>query len=151
MSRVTFQEFYNEIVASGVCCGCGSCVVVCPINALTYVQDSEIPALVSRCTDCGVCFKACPRYQMPEEEIEKTIFSRNRGHEEVIGIQQKILATRSMDRDVLNVCQDGGLVSSLLIWGIENQKIDGAIVAAYDRNTLLSTPILINSRSKVLS
>jgi ferredoxin len=41
------------------CTGCGSCVEVCPVEAITLddgvaVVDEEI------CTDCGACANECP-------------------------------------------------------------------------------------------
>jgi len=44
------------------CTGCGSCITVCPQNAITLAERrGKIAAVTDRslCTDCGVCTAAC--------------------------------------------------------------------------------------------
>ncbi len=43
------------------CLGMGSCVTVCPEDAL-HIGDEGLPVVdVERCTGCGACVQACPR------------------------------------------------------------------------------------------
>ena len=148
--KTTFKEFYHAVVDSGQCCGCGSCVAVCPVTALSYLSDETLPVLVGKCTDCGVCFKACPRYNFNVSDVERMIFNKT-SEGEAFGVHQSILATRSLDPDVLKVCQDGGLVSSLLIWALDNNVIDAAIVASFDPETWSAKPRLVRTKEEVLS
>ncbi|MHC4884185.1 MAG: DUF362 domain-containing protein [Planctomycetota bacterium] len=46
-------------VISDACSGCGSCVEVCPVDAIAegtdkYVIDADA------CVDCGACVDECP-------------------------------------------------------------------------------------------
>lgn len=45
------------------CCGCGACANVCPVNAISMVQNSEgflYPVIDENlCTNCGLCKKTC--------------------------------------------------------------------------------------------
>lgn len=45
------------------CCGCGACANVCPVNAISMVQNDEgflYPVIdESLCTNCGLCSKTC--------------------------------------------------------------------------------------------
>ena len=148
--KTTFYEFYHSVIDSGQCCGCGSCVAVCPLSALNYLYEETIPVLVGKCTDCGVCFKACPRYNFNVADVERMLFNRT-SEEEAFGVYQHILAARSRDPDVLKVCQDGGLVSSLLIWALENRVIDAAIVAGFNPETWEARPKLVTTKEEVLS
>jgi ferredoxin len=45
------------------CSGCGSCVDVCPTDAITVDDIAVVDA--NECTDCGSCVDECP-----EEAIE---------------------------------------------------------------------------------
>ena len=47
------------------CCGCGTCVGVCPSNAITLSKDQRAGVLVPHidavtCTQCGLCTEVCP-------------------------------------------------------------------------------------------
>ena len=47
------------VVNKDVCVGCGTCVGICPVNAIQMVDgvaqiDKEI------CINCGSCLGACP-------------------------------------------------------------------------------------------
>ena len=50
----------NELVWSRErCTGCGTCVDICPVNALT--MDGEFPVIDEDwCVGCGVCALQCP-------------------------------------------------------------------------------------------
>jgi ferredoxin len=41
------------------CIGCGACVDVCPVNALSMV-DGKAECDESACIDCGACIATCP-------------------------------------------------------------------------------------------
>jgi RnfABCDGE-type electron transport complex B subunit len=57
-----------EVVAGGHkvcgygCLGFGDCVVVCPFDAI-FMGDDDLPHVDEvKCTACGLCVEACPRY-----------------------------------------------------------------------------------------
>ena len=72
------------------CTGCGACVAICPVSALTMVQDAEgffYPHVdKDRCTDCGLCTRSCPvanpsvlvRNPLPEQALAGSLKDRNR-------------------------------------------------------------------------
>ena len=41
------------------CTGCESCIEVCPVSALSMV-DEKATVNEEECTDCGVCVDECP-------------------------------------------------------------------------------------------
>lgn len=46
------------------CCGCGSCVEICPKQCISFVEDEEgfkYPQVnMNECAECGLCEKRCP-------------------------------------------------------------------------------------------
>lgn len=45
-------------IDSKMCCYCGGCVGVCPVDALTLNGTRLVVA--EKCNDCGICIKFCP-------------------------------------------------------------------------------------------
>jgi coenzyme F420 hydrogenase subunit beta len=48
----------------------------------------------------------------------------------VLGNNKTVVSARSTDKEILKGAQDGGIVTSLLRYALEENIIDGAIVAA---------------------
>ena len=42
------------------CTGCGACVDVCPVEAITLKDDGKAKVDPDTCIDCGVCVTECP-------------------------------------------------------------------------------------------
>jgi coenzyme F420 hydrogenase subunit beta len=139
-----WKELYEEVVDSGLCTGCAGCVVVCPHEVLGYDHQSggyrpfhieeELGPF-----DCGhgekgctSCTRACPRFRSWEPEADEHLFGNVRRPDEVVGLYSDILLTRASDSGVHETGQDGGFVSAMLIWLLENQYIDGALVSFLD-------------------
>jgi coenzyme F420-reducing hydrogenase beta subunit len=51
-------------IRNSLCTGCGSCVNICPVNALELEMDEKgyLKPFIKedRCIDCGLCDKVCP-------------------------------------------------------------------------------------------
>lgn len=55
-----------------LCCGCGACYSVCPMNAILFTEDEEgflYPKInYNNCVKCKMCLSVCP---INNSEIEK--------------------------------------------------------------------------------
>ncbi|MGL5541121.1 MAG: 4Fe-4S binding protein [Erysipelotrichaceae bacterium] len=47
-------------ISLDTCIGCGACVGVCPVGALSLNDDSKAVCDESLCIDCGACISVCP-------------------------------------------------------------------------------------------
>ncbi|MEM9612924.1 MAG: Coenzyme F420 hydrogenase/dehydrogenase, beta subunit C-terminal domain [Actinomycetota bacterium] len=142
-TRWTFQwkELYDEVITSGLCTGCAGCVISCPHDVIGYKHEPgaykpfhlEDELGLTNCQHgekgCTLCTRACPRFRGWETEADEHLFGRPREGDEMAGIYSDVLLVRAADDDVYETGQDGGLVSSILIWCLENNIIDGALVS----------------------
>jgi coenzyme F420 hydrogenase subunit beta len=166
--RWTFQwkELYDEVITAGLCTGCAGCVIACPHDVIGYnheaggykpfhIEDELGP------TNCGhgekgctSCTRACPRFRSWEPEANGHLFDRDRTDDEVAGIYSDILLTRASEDMVHRMGQDGGLVSALLIWALDNDYIDGALTSYLeggDAATWKAIPGVATNREEVLA
>jgi len=148
-SKLSFEESLGKVVSAGECVGCAACVVACPLACLEY--HDEQPRLVKKCETCGICPRVCPRYNVPWSDIEEFVFGRAKKPTEEFGIYRRIVVARSNDENVLKVCQDGGVATSLLKFALEEGMIDGAAVSGVSEDRpLYPLPELVTTPQEVL-
>jgi coenzyme F420 hydrogenase subunit beta len=144
-----FKETLATIVDSKRCTGCAACIVSCPFKCLGYA--ARTPELTADCHSCGICSNVCPRYNNQLGKLEEFVFGREARPEEGFGVYREIMVARSTNERILNVCQDGGAVSTLLAYGLSNEKLDGAAVAGIDETRpLFPTPTLVTTAEEVI-
>src|SRR5580704_14699429 len=127
-------DLYQEVVTSGLCTGCAACIVVCPHDVLHYNDGDGVyrPWKVDADggpTDCTHGAKGC------------TMCTR------------ACPRVRTSDPDVRDNGQDGGLVSAILIWALEHEVIDAALVSALegDGTSWKAVPAVARTRDEVLA
>ena len=130
-----WAHLFKEIVRTDLCVSCGTCASVCPVSSISMIEDK--PRLTSICIACGMCYNNCPRVNFSEAEVEGEIFGRRRvGDEErYLGVYRACYAARSMDGEVLSRCQDGGVVTSILMRLLRNDPRICAVVAGLEEGT----------------
>jgi len=131
MARVEelgFEETLKpEVVEKGLCALCGTCVSFCPFEVIR--MGARGPELVDNCLRCGNCYHVCPRYEFDEGAVEEFAFGRTRRPDEEFGVYRTMVLARSKDEEVLKVCQDGGVVSTILKYLVENGEALSAVLS----------------------
>ncbi len=96
---------------------------------------------------------ACPRFRAWEPEIDDFLFGRARRADEVEGIFKDIVLARATDPDLHAAGQDGGLVSAILVYTLEHDVIDAALVSYLegDGSTWKAVPGIARTRAEVLA
>jgi coenzyme F420 hydrogenase subunit beta len=160
-----WAHLFREVVTSGLCTGCAACIVACPYDVLEYDDGGgrykpfhvEADGGLEDCTHgekgCTLCTRACPRFRDWEPEIDTFLFGRDRTDEEVFGVSEEVVLARASDPVVNQAGQDGGLVSAMLIWALENGVIDAALVSYLegDGTSWKAIPGVARTREEVLA
>jgi len=148
--KLSFEEsLQKNVIFKEICAGCGACILVCPFNCLEYGEEK--PNLMKKCEICGICPKVCPRYDFSQPALEKLVFERERKPEEEFGVFRRLVLAQAKDNNILQSCQDGGMVSALLTFALNNGMIDAAVVSATSREKpLYPIPRLASTPQEVL-
>ncbi|MHA1330922.1 MAG: Coenzyme F420 hydrogenase/dehydrogenase, beta subunit C-terminal domain [Candidatus Hodarchaeales archaeon] len=129
-----FAILKKQVIDTGLCSACGACVASCSENALEMREDR--PRLVGKCTACGVCVHQCPKTKTTVPQLLGTFID--------------VFRARSLLPEVKG--QDGGVVTSLLIYLIREKLVDGAVITAKDPdNPWKPKPIIATTEEEILS
>ncbi|HET9070850.1 MAG TPA: Coenzyme F420 hydrogenase/dehydrogenase, beta subunit C-terminal domain [Acidimicrobiales bacterium] len=163
--RAHWTELFDEVVTTGLCTGCAGCVISCPHDVLGYDTSNGVyrPFHLEEeggpggCghgdRGCTSCTRACPRFRHWEPEIDTYLHSRERLPEEQAGITGDIFLARATDPELHQRGQDGGLVSAILAWCLEHDRIDAALVSYLegDGRSWRAVPGVARTRAEVLA
>jgi len=153
-----FDKLKDEVIDSGLCSSCGTCVSACPLGYLKVPLGevgSEKKLGSETCPKkCYICFEACPGKNLPFSDMERMIFGRNRTNEpleQMFGIYKSYLVTHAKDENIHKTGVAGASVSTLLIHGLETGFLDAVIVSGYDKEKPWQVkPYLVTGRDGVL-
>ena len=130
-----FKDLEEEIIKTDKCCACGACVAYCSSQSFDvikmegYTPQFIAEANVDNCKECGICYYICPQTEPLMDKItNKYRIKDDTGHIE------DVIAAKTTDEKIKAIGQDGGLVSTILTYLFDKNKIDAAIVSEYDEN-----------------
>ena len=158
--RKHWKHLYEEIVATEICCGCSACIVACPHKVLE-LQDWDPVQTDSRspfdnCVHgeegCSLCAMACLRLHPTLDKIEDGLFGQRRKESQPEGQYRSKTLARATDERILARGQDGGVVTAILAWALDQGELDGAVVAApSDSVPWLDEPKLVRTSEELIA
>lgn len=152
MQRI--KKTIEETVNVGLCCGCGTCVGLCPNSAIhmSRAKDVYIPKLNgNKCNQCGICFEVCPGHSVNFKKLNLMIFGRE--HQDILmGNYINCYVGHATDLNIRHNSASGGLVTALLIFAIEEGIIDGALVTKMNATHPLEPEVFIaRTKDEIIS
>jgi coenzyme F420 hydrogenase subunit beta len=123
-----FKDLTREVVERGICGKCGGCVSFCSAGELNALKmgKNELPQYIDeeKCLKCGICYLICPQTHMLNGELQEKFSWKL-----PIGNYQKVISAQTTNEKIIKICTDGGVVTSLLMYLLERNLINGAIVS----------------------
>lgn len=124
----TFKDLTKEVVERGICGKCGGCVSFCSAGELNALEmgENDLPRYINEdnCQECGICYLICPQTDTLNVELREKF-----GWKAPIGDFQRITSAQTTNKEVKEICTDGGVVTSLLLYLLDRNLINGAIVS----------------------
>ncbi|MBY9003433.1 MAG: Coenzyme F420 hydrogenase/dehydrogenase, beta subunit C-terminal domain [Candidatus Lokiarchaeota archaeon] len=143
-----FIEYYLEPVSivfdAGVCCQCGWCSAICPVNAIMVDADNlEIDA--ESCMKCGLCFSVCPR-SFSIDQATKAIkkLDKELNWSDNIGAYFNTYTGSTTNEDIVKVRQDGGVVTTIAEYLLKNKLVDAVIAVQHSEDLWKPEPVIID-------
>jgi coenzyme F420 hydrogenase subunit beta len=145
----SFQDLITEVQRAGFCGRCGGCLSFCSadnLGALTVDQDG-MPCFADeeKCLRCGICYMICPNTRDLDEELKKRT-----KWEAPIGSVIDLASAQTTNPMVGERCTDGGVVTSLLLYLLDNHMIDAALVSRSD-GPFHRAPLLATTGEEIIS
>lgn len=146
----------EEIVKNGLCTGCGTCIALCPKNAIELTIDHKkgiyVPKLNrDKCDACGICYKVCPGHEVDFRQLNSEIFGKE-PEEILIGNYTNCYVGHANDHNIRYNSASGGLVTASLIFALEEGMIDGALVTRMKRDSPLEPePFIARTKEEIIA
>jgi coenzyme F420 hydrogenase subunit beta len=142
-----FKEHYFEPVSivfeAGVCCQCGWCSSICPVNAITVTAD-ELEIDDNTCMKCGLCFSVCPRsfsIDQANEAIKK--LDKSLKWSDKMGAYINAYSASTTKDEIKKVRQDGGIVTSILEYMLREKLVDAIVAVKHSKDLWKPEPIIV--------
>ncbi len=146
-------------VKNNLCTGCGICQGACPSHAVSMVVHKgefrpEIETL--KCNNskgCHRCYDVCPGMGVNLLGLARENINDDGVKEDkMVGRYLKCFAGYSNDKEIRYHSASGGMITNFLIWLLDNNLIDGAIVTKFDnRNALMVSSFIATTREDIIA
>jgi len=142
----------DQVVDAGRCVGCAACVTICPVDVFDYGEERPVDARTDACVLCVLCADVCPVLRPPDGDLAGLLGYRAPAVDDGYGPSAYGVYARATDPGVLAHGQDGGVVSALLIHGLETGSLGGAVLGdVMPDDSQIGRPRLAVDRAGVLA
>lgn len=148
-----FQDLKREVIDAGLCTRCGSCVGVCPQEALAFADPLGecLPVRRGDCRSCGLCYTGCSGKTVSWPELNQQVFGQP-PQSYLLGNWRELYVGFACDPVLRRGGASGGVVSAISDH-LLTQRLVEAVVALVDSEDepYRAIPRLITDRPGVLA
>jgi coenzyme F420 hydrogenase subunit beta len=125
--RLSFRTLDKKVIQRGICAACYGCVSFCSaneLNVLSIEDDKPVYCDEQNCLEDGICYLICPRTHDLDNALKAKFH-----YKEPIGSYVALRSLRTTNREIAEVCCDGGVVTGLLEFMLDTRRINGAVLS----------------------
>lgn len=142
-----------QVVDDELCTGCGTCAGVCPNGAIKmYISNGVyLPRIEwEKCNRCGICVASCPGYSVDSNRLNLAVFGKQ-PENMLVGNFLRCYVGHSNDESIRYNSSSGGIATEILIFALEKEIIDGALVVRMRKNKPLEPePFIARTREEII-
>ncbi len=151
---VKSNEELKRIMRSELCNRCGTCVALSEGKiAFSGREQKYRPVMTGELKEeeAERILQACAGKYFPFPEYRELFFPDASRFHPYIGPYENLSIGHSMDPGIRSNAGSGGILSSVLVYLLEKNRIDGAIVTGMDRDKpWLTRPVIAKTREEIL-
>jgi len=135
MNSNNFDKIISEVLNNELCSGCGTCVGICPTQAIDLVSEKNYQPFWSNrenCINCGLCFKVCPGKGYDIRAELKNNKDKGQNFDNKNGYYEFFAHGYSNNSNIRKKGASGGVATSLLLYLLENKIVDNVLVISHD-------------------
>jgi coenzyme F420 hydrogenase subunit beta len=103
-----------------------------------------------KCTDCGICVRSCPGHRVDFEKLNNSIFGMEPRSRQIGNFIECYVGHSNNDK-IRYDSSSGGLATQLLLFALENDMIDGALVTRMrKKNPTEPETFIARSKSEII-
>jgi len=148
----TFKKLKNEIIDTGLCTHCGTCVGLS--NKQLIIKETEygpIPISVSNEINLDqLAYDACPGKGFNYPKLVDNIFG-SQVDDWRIGFYKDIFVGYSLNDSIRRNGASGGIITSLLLYLLKNKFVDGVVTVKQGiPKPWLAKPIIATTKEEII-
>ena len=142
----------DAVADDGLCVGCGSCVSVCPSDAVTLVDvfDEGLRPVIdpAKCVKCARCVRVCPGVGLKRMgPVELTTQKSSREWGSILEVWEG----RAVDPEIRLNGASGGVVTAMGLYCLEREEAAGVLhIGGSAERPLENVSVLSKSRAELL-
>ena len=104
----------DEIVDTGKCVGCASCITICPTDVFDYVDEKPVMARGDACVQCVLCADVCPVLRPVDANLPGELGLKQPIKDDGYGPYSYELYARSVSTILINELERGSIRGAIL-------------------------------------
>ena len=140
----------TQTVNSGLCTSCGVCAAICSQDAIIFKNSTKPFVSIEQCINCGLCLQVCPG-QGVDLIHEASLLYNYAQQNNLCGRYLSGYVGYSNNNEIRFVSSSGGLLTQFLLYLLDNNIINGAIVTGFNNEIKLPYSFLATTKDEIES